>query len=463
MLGQGGEHRRLGPPVGGGGGQQLRRQGQVAVVDHRVGREPGGVAVRVGGHRGAHVVRCDRLALRQGETDPPGRRAGLLLRVAGHGQGSPRLGEPAAQEPVPAQRDGQAQPAAVRQRRSQVRHLGVEQRAATAAGRPRAAPGRRVRPARCSRRRAARAPRRRRSGGPGRTRPPIRAAGSGGPRRSRRAPPATGPPAGPGRPGRSAQTCSAASGVQPSGNTASRASTTRSVSSSRSQLQPITAVSVRCRGGTSRCTVVSNRKRSSSRSTTPRTPSARTRVAASSNASGRPSRRRQSWATAVARLLVEAETALLRGGAGDEQPGRRRAPDRVQVTVVRHRQRGYLPEQLTGQPERLPAGGQHAHPGHVAQQPGDQLGDRFDDVFAVVQHEQQLPVPQGRDHPVGGGQGRAGGLVGAQRAEHLFGDARVTGRERGQLDQLDAVRAGRARGPSRWPAGSCRRRPARPA
>src|SRR6266545_4048436 len=97
-----------------------------------------------------------------------------------------------------------------------------------------------------------------------------------------------------------AQMDSAAWRVKPSACTASRRSTIRSGSVSRSQLQSIVARSVCCRGGTPRCPADSRRNRSSSRATSSCTLSARTREAASSRGSGMPSSRRQSTATAPA-------------------------------------------------------------------------------------------------------------------------------------------------------------------
>src|SRR6266542_4226983 len=97
-----------------------------------------------------------------------------------------------------------------------------------------------------------------------------------------------------------AQMDSAAWRVKPSACTASRRSTIRSGSVSRSQLQSIVARSVCCRCGTPRCPAASRRNRSSSRATSSCTLSARTREAASSRGSGMPSSRRQSTATAPA-------------------------------------------------------------------------------------------------------------------------------------------------------------------
>ncbi|MYR39208.1 hypothetical protein GTX14_27565 [Streptomyces sp. SID4944] len=95
-----------------------------------------------------------------------------------------------------------------------------------------------------------------------------------------------------------AQTASAAARSQPSVWAARRRRTMRSGALSSSQLQSITARSVCWRAGAPRCPKVSTRNRSCSRAANSRTPRARTRVAASSSASGMPSRRRQISSTA---------------------------------------------------------------------------------------------------------------------------------------------------------------------
>lgn len=94
------------------------------------------------------------------------------------------------------------------------------------------------------------------------------------------------------------QTASAAARSQPSLWAARRRRTMRSGALSSSQLQSITARSVCWRAGAPRCPKVRTRNRSLRRSANSLTPSARTRVAASSRASGMPSSRRQISATA---------------------------------------------------------------------------------------------------------------------------------------------------------------------
>ena len=90
-----------------------------------------------------------------------------------------------------------------------------------------------------------------------------------------------------------AQTCSAAASVAPPANTENRRHTVRSQSSSRSQLQSTTARSVWCLGNATRLPPVSNRNLSPRRASTCSGAMVRMRAAASSMASGMPSRARQ--------------------------------------------------------------------------------------------------------------------------------------------------------------------------
>ena len=103
----------------------------------------------------------------------------------------------------------------------------------------------------------------------------------------------------------SAQTCSAISSDQPA-NTDSRRSSTCSGPDSRSWLQSMVARSVRCRGGAVRSPRPSSVKRSASRAAICSADSTVTRAAASSMASGTPSRARQMVATAAALRSVRA-------------------------------------------------------------------------------------------------------------------------------------------------------------
>jgi hypothetical protein len=98
----------------------------------------------------------------------------------------------------------------------------------------------------------------------------------------------------------SGSTASAASSVAPPANTASRRNATCSASLSRSWLHSIAACSVRCRGRPVRLPPDSNRNLSSSLAASCRTVSALSLAAASSSASGMPSRRRQISRTAPA-------------------------------------------------------------------------------------------------------------------------------------------------------------------
>ena len=147
-------------------------------------------------------------------------------------------------------------------------------------------------------------------GGRGRRRPGTCRRGSRA-RRRRRGPS--------GRP----HTASAAARSQPPAKTDSRRRTARSGSSSRSQDQSTTARRVCWRGRTVRLPLVSSRKRSSRRSAIWRGVSSRSRAAASSMASGSPSRRRQISAQAAG-----SSSASTGSRAGPRRRGRRAAAAR---------------------------------------------------------------------------------------------------------------------------------------
>ena len=115
--------------------------------------------------------------------------------------------------------------------------------------------------------------------------------------------PAGGAPAACGPP----DTASAAASVNPPANTARRRHSVRSGGVSKSQLQSVSARSVRCRGRTARGPPDSSVNRSSSRPAISCGVSARTRAAASSMASGMPSSRRQISLTAAAFPAVSAK------------------------------------------------------------------------------------------------------------------------------------------------------------
>jgi len=121
---------------------------------------------------------------------------------------------------------------------------------------------------------------------------------------SRTAPAGSSPP---GVLGSSPQTCSAAASVAPPGSGASRRASTRSGFDSRSQLHSTTARSVWCRGSAVRLPPVSTANLSSSRPVSWAGDMVRSRAAASSMASGIPSRARQMPATSAALAPVTAK------------------------------------------------------------------------------------------------------------------------------------------------------------
>ena len=95
--------------------------------------------------------------------------------------------------------------------------------------------------------------------------------------------------------------------MNPPANAPSRRNSTRSLSDSRSWLQSTDARSVCCRGSAPRAPPVSRWKRSARPAAICSIESIRTRAAASSIASGIPSRSEQIWATAGALSLVTAK------------------------------------------------------------------------------------------------------------------------------------------------------------
>jgi hypothetical protein len=122
----------------------------------------------------------------------------------------------------------------------------------------------------------------------------------------------------------------------------------------------------------------------------------------------------------------------------DDEPGHdvvgpvREQADRLGLDHRRH-----PPDGLAGHAERLAAGGQHRHLRAGAQQRVHQLGGGVDHVLAVVQADQQPPIPEVHGQRP---QGPAGGLdhhPGAGR--HQLGHPRGIG-HRAQIDPPDAVR-----------------------
>ncbi len=137
---------------------------------------------------------------------------------------------------------------------------------------------------------------------------------------------------------------------------------------------------------------------------------------------------------------VEGEPGRHVGGPVGEQPHRRVRGRRLRCARrVRDGQAADRAQRLTGEAQRLPAGGQHPQPGSGGEQPGGQPGRVVDDVLAVVEHQQQAPAGQRRHQPVGAGRrGPPGaaqpGVAQVQRGQHRRRDRRA-GRHRGQLHQ----------------------------
>ena len=146
----------------------------------------------------------------------------------------------------------------------------------------------------------------------------------------------------------------------------------------------------------------------------------------------------------------------LEGGAGRSSPGREQQAglgrgDRRGRAVGRQSQRRHREDQLTGNIQAFPAGGQEPHPPAASEQLGHQARCPLQDVLAVVQHHQQLTAGQ-RAHQPGG----RGGRIPLGNAQGLRDAGRDQGRigERGQLDQPGAVAKaglGERRHPQRQP------------
>ena len=146
----------------------------------------------------------------------------------------------------------------------------------------------------------------------------------------------------------------------------------------------------------------------------------------------------------------------LKSGTGRTGPGREQQPglrrgDRRGRAAGRQPQRRHRDDQLTGNIQAFPAGGQEPHPPAPGNQRGHQARRRLQDVLAVIQHHQQLTAGQRADQP--GGRGRRIPLGHAQGPRDAGRDQRRIG-ERGQLDQPGAVAEaglGQRRHPQRQP------------
>jgi len=236
------------------------------------------------------------------------------------------------------------------------------------------------------------------------------------PSASSTSPLATGPPE---------QTERAASRSNPPASTARRRRTIRSDSSRSAWLQSIDAASVCWRGAAPRWPRTSSANRSSRPASTCCGVSVRSHAAASSSASGMPSRRAHIVSTAAsldASSVNQGRTMLARS------TNRASASSRGQ--------RRHLPRDFARDPDGLARGGQHRHLGTGAEQRESHFGDAVEHPFAVVEADEGAPVAQ-----LGGRRAeRAAGRL-YRRTDHV---GQVVGhggrvRERLQLDPPDAV------------------------
>ena len=132
----------------------------------------------------------------------------------------------------------------------------------------------------------------------------------------------------------------------------------------------------------------------------------------------------------------QCERRARRAGPGDKQAAGLGRGDRADRTVFRQFQRRYREDEFAGHVQTFPAGGQDAHPAAVPGQHDHHPGGRFQDVLAVVEHDQQLSAGQRPDHA----RHRVRGI--SFRDSQRLGDG--GGNERGigqgsQLDQPGAV------------------------
>ncbi|MDQ0715880.1 hypothetical protein QFZ55_005332 [Streptomyces luteogriseus] len=136
----------------------------------------------------------------------------------------------------------------------------------------------------------------------------------------------------------------------------------------------------------------------------------------------------------------EAEAGDDGGGPVGEEGEGRVAVGRGQVGVrVGHRQRPHLQQVLLGEAEPVPAGGEDPDALGAVQQGRCEPGARDRKVLAVVDDEEQPPVPYLFDEGV---QGRLGGAV--VEAQRVGGGERDEGRvvQSGQVHEAHAVREG---------------------
>ena len=165
-------------------------------------------------------------------------------------------------------------------------------------------------------------------------------------------------------------------------NTASRRNKTRSGSVNSACDQSTEARSVCWRRTAVRAPPVNSRNRSCRLSTISASDNARTRAAASSIASGMPSRRRQISRHRRGIVVGDGEIGPSTAGTvGEQLDG-----------FVGQRQRRHPPAHLAGHPDRLTAGRQQRQPRQRRPQSNDQRRARVQQMLTVVQHHQHLSV-----------------------------------------------------------------------
>ena len=251
-------------------------------------------------------------------------------------------------------------------------------------------------------------------------------------------------------PDRAVPISSAASRVKPPASTDSRRSSTCWRAVSRSWLHSTARWRVWWRAWAVRLPRVRRRKRSSRRTAICSTLRAVVHAAASSMASGMPSRRTQIWARAGASASVKAWSATSarlrstnsRGASYSSSASIERARLRPEGGRLRGRQRRHPPQHLARDAQRLPAGGEHPQQRAGPQEGVDQGRAGPQDVLAVVDHEDRLPLAEVVDEGVDQGPGRL--LHHADGGGDGAGHQRLVG-ERGQVDEPAPVGVGRQR------------------
>ncbi len=172
----------------------------------------------------------------------------------------------------------------------------------------------------------------------------------------------------------------------------------------------------------------------------------RSRAAASSRASGRPSSAADDRDHVGEGVVVDIEPGAYGRRPLGEQAHRRRAAGLGHPRVrVGQCQRAERHQRLAVDRERFPAGGQHPQAGAARQQRRDQVRDGVDEVLAVVHHEQAFAAVElvGEDvelaalgpHPAALEQR---GAAESDRGQHGRTDLGRFG-HRGQIDQPGAV------------------------